>query len=270
MSTTSTNRPKMSSVSVNARKGGEKLVAVTAYDYTFARLVDAFCDVVLVGDSLGMVVQGRPNTLGVTLDDVIYHTRAVAGGLNRAHLVADMPFGSYQSSIRDAVKSASRLLAEGGAESVKLEGGAAMAETVEKLVSIGIPVMGHIGLTPQSVHAFGGFKVQGKTDAARASILHDALALEDAGVYSMVLEGIPAELAREITQRVKVPTIGIGAGAVCDGQVLVIQDLLGLNPAFKPRFVKHFAAMSSLVTEAVQQYAKEVRDGSFPGEEHSF
>lgn len=261
---------KNTSVTVRSRKGGNKLVAVTAYDCTFARLVDEFCDVVLVGDSLGMVIQGRPTTIGVTLDDVIYHTQAVSRGLKKAHLVADLPFGSYQSSVRDAVISASRLLSEGQAEAVKLEGGAGMAETVEKLVSIGIPVMGHIGLTPQSVHSFGGFKVQGKSDAARASILHDAIALEDAGVYSMVLEGIPADLAAEITDRVKVPTIGIGAGVDCDGQVLVITDLLGLNPSFKPRFVKHYAAMASLVTEAVGLYAEEVRSGKFPDKEHSF
>ncbi len=261
---------KQTAATVRARKGGEKIVAVTAYDCTFARLLDPFCDVLLVGDSMGMVIQGRPTTLGVTLEDVIYHTKAVASTARLAHLVADLPFGAYQPSVRDAVKSASRLLAEGGAEAVKLEGGAAMAETVERLVSIGIPVMGHIGLTPQSVHAFGGFKVQGKSDSARASILHDAIALEDAGVYSLVVEGVPSDLAAEITARVKVPTIGIGAGIDCDGQVLVMQDLLGLNPSFKPRFVKHYAAMASLVTEAVGQFADEVRSGRFPDEEHSF
>ncbi len=261
---------KQTSATIRARKGGEKIVAVTAYDCTFARLLDPFCDVLLVGDSLGMVVQGRPNTLGVTLEDVIYHTKAVGSTARQAHLVADLPFGSYQPSIRDAVKNAGRLLSEAGAEAVKLEGGAAMAETVVRLVSVGIPVMGHIGLTPQSVHAFGGFKVQGKSDAARASILHDALALEDAGAYSLVLEGIPSDLAAEITARIKIPTIGIGAGVDCDGQVLVMQDLLGLNPSFKPRFVKHFAAMASLVSEAVGQYADEVRSGRFPGEENSF
>jgi 3-methyl-2-oxobutanoate hydroxymethyltransferase len=261
---------KHSSVTIQNRKGGEKLVALTAYDATFGRLLDEVADVLLVGDSLGMVIQGRPNTLGVTLEDVLYHTQAMARVVRRAHLVADMPFGSYQASVRDAVRSASRLMAEGGAEAVKLEGGAVMAETVEKLVSIGIPVMGHIGLTPQSVHSFGGFKVQGKSDAARASILHDAIALEDAGVYSMVLEGIPADLAAEITARVKVPTIGIGAGVACDGQILVMQDLLGLNPSFKPKFVKHFAAMASLVVEAAGSYAQQVRAGQFPDEEHSF
>lgn len=262
--------PKNTAVTVKARKGAEKLVAVTCYDVTFARLVDDIAEIVLVGDSLGMVIQGRPTTLGVTVDDVVYHTQAVGRGLKRAHLVADLPFGAYQTGIRDAIASASRLLAEGGAEAVKLEGGAAMAETVERLVSVGIPVMGHIGLTPQSVHSFGGFKVQGKSGSARASILNDAIALEDAGVYSMVLEGIPSDLAAEITARVSVPTIGIGAGPQCDGQVLVLYDLLGLNPTFKPRFVKHFAAMASLVKEATGQFADETRSGKFPAEEHSF
>jgi 3-methyl-2-oxobutanoate hydroxymethyltransferase len=261
---------KQTSVTIQNRKGGEKIVALTAYDATFGRLLDEVADVLLVGDSLGMVMQGRANTLGVTIEDVLYHTQSLARVVRKAHLVADMPFGSYQPSVRDAVRNASRLLAEGGAEAVKLEGGAVMAETVEKIVSLGIPVMGHIGLTPQSVHSFGGFKVQGKSDAARASILHDAIALEDAGVYAMVLEGIPADLAEEITARVKVPTIGIGAGIACDGQILVMQDLLGLHPQFKPRFVKHYAAMASLVIEAAGLYASEVREGKFPDEEHSF
>jgi len=261
---------KHTAVTVQSRKGAEPLVAITCYDYTFARLVDEFADIVLVGDSLGMVVQGQRNTLGVTLDDVLYHTRAVARGLERAHLVADLPFGSYQTCVRDAVHSATRLLAEGKAEAVKLEGGRAMAETVDRLVSVGIPVMGHIGLTPQSVHQFGGFKVQGRSDAARASLLEDALALQSAGAYSLVLEGIPADLAAELTSQLRIPTIGIGAGPRCDGQVLVITDLLGLNPSFKPRFVKHYAGLSSIVTEAVGQYAREVRSGVFPDKEHSF
>jgi 3-methyl-2-oxobutanoate hydroxymethyltransferase len=262
---------KISSLEIRNRKNaGEKLVVMTAYDYTFATLIDEYVDIVLVGDSLGMVIQGESNTLSVTVDDIIYHTRAVAKGLRRAHLVADMPFLSYQTGERDAILNAGRLLAEGKAEAVKLEGGVAVAKIIEKLVDFGIPVMGHIGLTPQSVHAFGGFKVQGRTEAARAAIVNDAIALEDAGVYSMVLEGIPADLAAEITQRVKVPTIGIGAGSTCDGQVLVSQDALGLNTDFRPKFVKAYADLAGQVREAVHQYANEVRSGKFPGEEHSF
>ncbi len=261
---------KSTAASVHARKGGEKLVAVTAYDYTFARLADEVVDIVLVGDSLGMVIQGLPTTIGVTLEQVIYHTKAVSRGLRKAHLVADLPFGTYQASIQEAVQSASRLLTEGQAEAVKLEGGADMAETVAKMVSVGIPVMGHIGLTPQSVHRFGGFKVQGKTDSSRAAIIKDAVALEQAGAYSLVLEGIPADLAAQITAQVKIPTIGIGAGPDCDGQILVMTDLLGLNPTFKPRFVKHFAAMASLVSEALGSYSDQVHQGTFPSKEHCF
>ncbi|MBY0369505.1 3-methyl-2-oxobutanoate hydroxymethyltransferase [bacterium] len=261
---------KHTAVTVQSRKGADPLVAVTCYDYTFARLVDEFADIVLVGDSLGMVVQGEHNTLGVTVDDVVYHTRAVSKGLHRAHLVADLPFGSYQGCVRDAVNAATRLLGEGKAEAVKLEGGVAMADTVDRLVSIGVPVMGHIGLTPQSVHQFGGFKVQGRSDEARTMILKDALALQDAGVYSIVLEGIPAPLAKEITAELRVPTIGIGAGPSCDGQVLVITDLLGLNPSFKPKFVKNFASLSSAVSEALSAYRREVKAGTFPDKEHSF
>lgn len=247
-----------------------KIVTVTAYDYTFAKLVDEWADIVLVGDSLGMVIQGRPNTLGVKIEDVIYHTKAVAAALKHAHLVADMPFMTYQTSIKEAVRNAGLLLSEGGAEAVKLEGGTAISKTVAKLVHFGIPVMGHVGLTPQSVHQFGGFKIQGRTEQARHAILQDALALEDAGVYSIVLEGMPADLAAEISERVDVPTIGIGAGAQCDGQVLVIQDLLGMNPDFQPKFVKQFANLSGIVTEAMKSYADDVRDGRFPTAEHSF
>ncbi len=261
---------KATSLTIRSRKGGEKIVALTAYDFTFAKLFDPLVDILLVGDSVGMVVQGRKTTLGVSIDDMIYHTRCVAAATQSAHLVADMPFGSYQSSIESAVQNASRLLSDGGAEAVKLEGGSVMAETVAKLTSIGIPVMGHIGLTPQSVNALGGFKVQGKTDTARSQLIQDALALEKAGAYSLVLEAVPADLAAEITQRVQIPTIGIGAGTQCDGQILVGQDLLGLNPTFKPRFVKHYSAMGSLVTEAVGLYASEVRSGKFPDKEHSF
>lgn len=264
------SQEKVTSVQIRSRKGGEKLVAVTAYDFTFARLADELVDILLVGDSLGMVVQGQPNTLSVTVEDVIYHTRAVSRAARHAHVVADMPFLSYQASIEDAVRNAGRLLAEGGAEAVKLEGGVVIADTVARLTTLGIPVMGHVGLTPQSVHAFGGFKVQGRTDAARESILQDALTLEDAGVYSIVLEGMPADLAKLVSTRLKIPTIGIGAGAACDGQVLVCTDLLGMNPDFTPRFVKKFAELHEPVRVALGKFAKEVRDGAFPGKEHSF
>src|SRR4051812_5129886 len=213
---------KETALTVRARKESaeaSRIVAITAYDYTFARLVDELVDIVLVGDSLGMVIQGEPNTLSVKVEDVIYHSRAVSRGLRHAHLVADMPFMSYQPGEAEAVRNAGRLLAEGYAEAVKIEGGIVVAPLVEKIVRYGIPVMGHIGLTPQSVHAFGGFKVQGKSEKARHAIIDDAMALEDAGVYALVIEGVPAELAREITSRVHVPTIGIGAGPHCDGQI---------------------------------------------------
>lgn len=245
-------------------------MVITAYDYTFAKLVDECVDVVLVGDSLGMTIQGEATTLGVTVDHMVYHSRAVANGVRHAHLVVDMPFGSYQGSSRDAIRTAARLLGEGRAESVKLEGGISVRRQVEKLVAAGVPVMGHVGLTPQHVHQFGGFKVQGKTEAARQAILADALAIEEAGAYAIVLEGIPTDLGRLITERVRIPTIGIGAGKHCDGQVLVMQDLLGLNVDFKPRFVKHFASLGDAVKNAVRTYAEEVASGQFPDEAHSF
>lgn len=256
---------------IRSRKNSaEKLVVITAYDYTFARLIDDLVDIVLVGDSLGMVVQGNPNTLAVTMDDMVYHAKAVSHALRHAHLVVDMPFMSYQVGIEDAVRNAGRLLQEGRGESVKLEGGLAVAPIVSRLVELGIPVMGHVGLTPQSIHSMGGYKIQGKTQSARDAILADAVALENAGAYAIVLEGIPLPLAQAITDRVKIPTIGIGAGPHCDGQVLVNQDLLGLNPEFSPKFVKRFASLDSAVREAVKQYATEVQNGLFPEEKHSF
>ncbi|NBX68256.1 MAG: 3-methyl-2-oxobutanoate hydroxymethyltransferase [Proteobacteria bacterium] len=251
-------------------EGMSPLVAVTAYDYTFAKLVDDLVDIVLVGDSVGMVVQGHSNTLSVRLEDMIYHSRCVSKGLQKAHLVVDMPFMSYQVNIEDALKNAGRLLSEGEAHAVKIEGGVAVAKTITKMVEVGIPVMGHIGLTPQSVHALGGYRVQGKTASARESIIQDAIALEDAGVYAMVLEGIPVELAKAITERVKVPTIGIGAGPNCDGQILVLQDFLGLNTDFHPKFVKRFAQLAEETRKAVGAYASEVRQKNFPEREHSF
>ena len=251
-------------------EGRPPLVAVTAYDYTFAKLVDGLVDIVLVGDSLGMVVQGHPNTLSVTLDNMVYHSRCVSAGLTNAHLVVDMPFMSYQINLESALKNAGRLISEGQAHAVKLEGGVSITKTVSKMVEVGIPVMGHIGLTPQSVHALGGYKVQGKTASARESIIQDAIALEDAGAYSIVLEGIPTELAKAINERVKIPTIGIGAGPHCDGQILVLQDFLGLNVDFQPKFVKQFAKLAEETRSAVSAYATEVRQKSFPEKEHSF
>ena len=251
------------------KRRGEKITAVTCYDATFARLVDhADVDVVLVGDSLGNVIQGQDTTLPVTLDHIVYHTAAVRRGLQRAHLVADMPFMTYHDAAT-ALPNAARLLAEGGAHAVKLEGGAAMAPIVERLVGQGVPVMGHIGLTPQSVHAQGGHRVQGKTAEARERLLADAAALQEAGCYALVLEGIPASLADEISAALTIPTIGIGAGRDCSGQVLVIYDLLGLDERFQPRFVKRYESLSERVTSALSSYAHEVREGQFPGPEHS-
>jgi 3-methyl-2-oxobutanoate hydroxymethyltransferase len=257
------------------KDGGEKIAAVTAYDATAARLVDAAgVDVVLVGDSLGMVVQGHDSTLPVTLDQMIYHTAMVRRGLarasGRAHLAGDLPFGSYQASADEAVKSAMRLVSEGGAESVKLEGGSEYAEVIRRIVRAGVPVMGHIGLTPQSVHKMGGYVVQGKDSDKAQQLLKDARALEAAGCYAVVLECIPAELARIITAQLRIPTIGIGAGPHCDGQVLVVTDLLGMDDAFVPKFVKRFAELGEAVKGAVSAYVGEVKARKFPDDAHSF
>lgn len=248
-----------------------KIAMVTAYDATFARLVDqAGVDVILVGDSAGMVVSGATNTLPVTMDEMIYHVRAVARGTERAQVVGDMPFMSYQVSLEEGIRNAGRLIKEGGAEAVKLEGGAEYAELAHRLSRIGIPVMGHIGLTPQSLHQMGGFKVQGREETQAQKIVADAVALEQAGCYAIVLEGIPRELAAEITAKVAIPTIGIGAGVDCDGQVLVIYDLLGMNEAFRPKFVKRYENLAVRIRTAVEEYVTEVRSGVFPDEEHSF
>jgi 3-methyl-2-oxobutanoate hydroxymethyltransferase len=250
---------------------GRKVAMITAYDASFARLVDqGGVDVILVGDSLGMVVQGGANTLPVTMEEMIYHCRSVARGAERAQVVGDMPFMSYQASLEDGIRNAGRLVKEGGAEAVKLEGGADYAELASRLCRIGIPVMGHIGLTPQSLHQMGGFKVQGRGEAAAKKILDDAVALDEAGCYAIVLEGIPRELAGEITKKVSCPTIGIGAGADCDGQVLVIYDLLGMNEEFRPKFVKRYDNLAVRIRTAVEEYVTEVRMGVFPDEEHSF
>lgn len=262
----------VTALDLRARKSSpEKIVVVTAYDATFAALFDqGGVDAILVGDSLGMVVQGHDTTLPVTLEHMIYHCAAVRRGAKRAHLVADLPFMSYQVSVEEALRAAGRLVQEGSAQSVKLEGGRDYAEHITRLTRIGIPVMGHLGLTPQSVHQLGGFRVQGRTSKEAQAILDDARALEDAGCYSIVLEAVPADLAAEVTASVKVPTIGIGAGAACDGQVLVGYDLLGLNPSFKPKFVKRYASIGESVIAATQAYVSEVRSGAFPGTEHGY
>jgi 3-methyl-2-oxobutanoate hydroxymethyltransferase len=257
------------------KEAGDRIAVVTAYDATAARLVDAAgAEVILVGDSLGMVVQGHESTLPVTLDQMVYHTAAVRRGLSRslgrAHLVGDMPFGSYQTSADDAVRSAMRLVAEGGAEAVKLEGGSDYVEVVRRIARAGVPVMGHLGLTPQSVHKMGGYVVQGRDAEKAQQILRDARALEAAGCYAIVLECIPAELARIVTSQLRIPTIGIGAGPHCDGQVLVLNDLLGLDAGFAPRFVKRYADLGAQVQGAVSAYVAEVKAGAFPDDEHAF
>jgi 3-methyl-2-oxobutanoate hydroxymethyltransferase len=263
---------KVTAPELRARKGtGKTISMVTAYDFTMARLVDeAGVDAVLVGDSLGMVVQGLANTIPVTLDEICYHGRAVARGLARAHLVGDLPFMSYQVSASQAVESAGKLVKDGAFESVKLEGGADVAEHVFRIVRAGIPVVGHVGLTPQSVHALGGFKVQGRGDEAGLRLIADARALEQAGAFALVLEAIPAELAARVTQEVTIPTIGIGAGASCDGQVLVCTDLLGMFRGSAPKFAKRFADLGDAVVGAMRAYVEEVQAGTFPGPEHTY
>lgn len=250
---------------------GQKICMVTAYDATFARILDeAGADVLLVGDSLGMVVQGNDSTLPVTMDQMLYHSKAVTRGAQRAHVVGDMPFMSYQNSVDEAVRNAGRLISEGNVGSVKLEGGTEFAEVISRIVRASIPVMGHIGLTPQSVHKMGGYIVQGRDEDTARKLVEDAVALEQAGCYALVLEGVPLELAKTITSRLSIPTIGIGAGKHCDGQVLVCYDLLGLNPSFKPKFVKRYADGHATVSQAAQTFFTEVRAGSFPDEDHSF
>ena len=256
---------------IKMKQRAEKITALTAYDYTFARILDsAGVDILLVGDSLGSVIQGQETTLAVTMEEMIYHTKAVVRGAKHALVVADMPFLSYQVSLEDAKRNAGKFLQVAGAEAVKLEGGATARETIEAIVKMGIPVMGHVGLTPQSVHRFGGYKVQGKEKKQRQAILQDALAVEEGGAFSVVLEGIPSDLAEEITGRVSIPTIGIGAGVHCDGQVLVIHDMLGLFDKFTPKFVKRYAELGTAVAQAVKHFIAEVREEKFPDDEHSF
>jgi len=253
------------------KQRGEKIAMLTAYDYPTARLLDeAGVPIILVGDSLGMVVLGYDSTLPVTMADMLHHVRAVVRGTQRAHVVADMPFMSYQAGPEDALRNAGRFLQEAGAQSVKLEGGVSVAETVRRLVEAGIPVMGHIGLTPQSVNQFGGYKVQGKTPAAAVKLLNDAAALEQAGAYAVVLETIPAPLGKLISERLSIPTIGIGAGPHCDGQVQVLHDMLGLYPDFVPKHAKQYAHLAEEIGRAVREYVAEVQEGRFPTERESF
>lgn len=253
------------------KNSGKKITALTAYDYSFAKLLDSTpIDILLVGDSLGMVSQGHINTLSVTLEDIVYHTRCVNQGVERALVVADMPFMSYQVSVEQAVTNAGILIQQGGAAAVKLEGGERIINQVNAILKAGIPVMGHIGLTPQSVHQFGGYKVQGKNFLDSKQIKQDAKDLQKAGVFSLVLEGIPEELAKEITNDLKIPTIGIGAGSNCDGQILVTHDLLGLNPDFAPKFVKRYAHLSDVIQNAVIDFISEVQSEKFPDSEHAY
>jgi 3-methyl-2-oxobutanoate hydroxymethyltransferase len=245
------------------------LVVLTAYSTPMARLVDAHCDIALVGDSVGMVIHGMPSTLGVTLEMMILHGRAVVRGCTKAMPVIDMPFGSYEESPQQAFRNASRLMGETGAPAVKLEGGQHMAETIAFLAARGVPVMAHVGLTPQAVNTLGGYKVVGRDEEA-AKVMADARAVEAAGAFSVVLEKVPAGLAGRITDALTIPTIGIGAGVDCDGQVLVIDDMLGLFTDFRPKFVKRFAELGKTADAAIAAYAAEVRARSFPGEEHSF
>jgi 3-methyl-2-oxobutanoate hydroxymethyltransferase len=253
------------------KRQGKRFKMVTAYDYPFASMVDKSpIEVILVGDSLGMVVLGYDSTVGVTMDDMLHHIKPVVKGAPHTLIIADMPFGSYNVSSSDAIANANRIMKEGGADGVKLEGGSTMVETVRALVQAGIPVMGHVGLTPQTVAQLGGFKVQGKEAEAALKIVADAQQLEEAGAFSIVVECVPEPVTKLITEKLSIPVIGIGAGAYCDAQVLVIQDLLGMFDRFVPKFVKQYGNLNGLIMEALQQYATEVDTGIFPGPEHSF
>lgn len=254
-----------------AKAKGEKLTMLTAYDYSTAKLVDgAGINAILVGDSLGNVVLGYPDTISVTMEDMIHHSVAVSRGIKDTLLICDMPFMSYQTSVYDAVVNAGRLMKEGRAHAVKLEGGQEMEETIRAIVNASIPVCAHIGLTPQSINAFGGFKVQGKGEEEAQKLLDDARAVERAGAFAVVLECVPAALAKKVSEEISIPTIGIGAGADCDGQVLVYQDMLGMFTDFKPKFVKHYANVGEIMTEAFKAYDAEVKAGVFPAQEHTY
>ncbi len=268
MSATSPVRPVLPP-DIRAHKGSTPLVVLTAYSTPVARLVDAHCDIVLVGDSVGMVIHGLPSTLGVTMEMMILHGRAVVRGAVKAMPVIDMPFGSYEESPQQAFRNAARLMAETGAPAVKLEGGLHMVETIAFLTARGVPVMAHVGLTPQSVNTLGGYKVVGRDDEA-AKVMADARAVESAGAFAVVLEKVPEGLAGRITDTLTIPTIGIGAGAACDGQVLVVDDMLGLFTDFRPKFVKRYAELGRAADEAIAAYAADVRSRAFPAAEHSF
>ncbi|HMM41722.1 MAG TPA: 3-methyl-2-oxobutanoate hydroxymethyltransferase [Thermomicrobiales bacterium] len=269
--TSETTREKITAPAIQAMKGGDKVIMVTAYDYPTARAVEAAgLEAILVGDSLGMVVLGYESTIPVTMADMIHHTRAVMRGVETVHVVADLPFMSYQVSDAQAVENAGRLMKEGGADAIKLEGGRAMASRIEGIVRAGIPVMAHIGLTPQASAALGGFKVQGRSLDAARGVIDDALAVEAAGAYAVVVEAVPRQLARIITSRLSIPTIGIGAGADCDGQVLVNGDLLGSFDRFTPRFAKQYTNLAAAMRDAFAAFAAEVRSGEFPANEHGF
>ncbi len=265
------SRKKVTTATIQARKGREKITALTAYDYPTAQIADgAGVDVLLVGDSLGMVVLGYSDTTKVTLEDMLHHTKAVSRAHPRALLVADMPFLSFGVSREKTIQNAGRLVQEAGAEAVKLEGGERVKEEIKALVGCQIPVMGHVGLTPQSIHQFGGFRIQGKSDAAADEVLRDALAVQEGGAFSLVLEGIPASLGERITREVDIPTIGIGAGPACDGQILVTQDMLHFFQDFTPKFVKLYGDLGKTAHTAIERYCAEVKEGIFPGKEHCF
>jgi 3-methyl-2-oxobutanoate hydroxymethyltransferase len=267
----SKNSPVTIHTLLQMKQANEKIACMTAYDYSFASLLDRNgMDLIMIGDSLGMVIQGNEHTLPVTLNEMIYHSRCVAKGCKRAIVVTDLPFMSYQTSPEQALKSAGKLMKQGGAHMVKLEGGAVMVETVRFLVERGVPVCAHIGLTPQSVHQLGGYKVQGKDKAAADVLADDALALQDAGAGAIVLEAVPATLAKRVSESLTIPTIGIGAGVDCDGQVLVLQDALGLYPDHSPRFAKNFLAGSDSIDAAIADYVGQVKAKKFPAPEHSF
>ena len=253
------------------KRKGERIVALTAYEYLFARILDeAGVDMILVGDSLGMVFAGYESTVRVTMEQMLYHTRIVASAVERALVVGDMPFMSFQVSPEEALRNAGRFLQEAGAQAVKVEGGEEVAEQVKRMVEAGIPVLGHLGLTPQSVYQLGGYGVQAREEDEARKLLHDAEVLQEAGAFAVVLEKVPGELAREVTERLHIPTIGIGAGPHCDGQILVTQDMLGLFERFRPKFVRRYAELGRLAREAVAQYGQDVREGTFPSEKESF
>lgn len=255
----------------DSKKNKQKLTMLTAYDYSTAKLIDS-CGIngILVGDSLGMVCLGYEDTLSVTMEDMIHHTKAVAKGAKNSLIVADMPFMSYQTSVYDAVYNAGRLIKEGRAQAIKLEGGVEVFEQIKAIVKASIPVMGHLGLTPQSVNAFGGFKVQGKDEVAAKKLIEDAIAVEKAGAFSVVLEGVPSKLAKIVTEKLSIPTIGIGAGVDCDGQILVYQDMLGMFSDFTPKFVKKYESLGDKMKSAFETYIDEVENGYFPSQKHSF